>query len=57
MNQLAVPAPDAAQAEDAPREQNVPTRIDVERIAQLVYQMMLRDLAIERERGGWTRAI
>jgi hypothetical protein len=48
--------PDAS-SEDAPASQRVPTRMDIERIAQLVYQMMLQDFAIERERGGWERAL
>jgi hypothetical protein len=43
--------------EAAPRDARVSQRIDVEYVAQLVYEMMLRDLAIERERGGWERAI
>jgi hypothetical protein len=41
----------------APRDTRESQRVDVEYVAQLVYEMMLRDLAIERERGGWTRAI
>ncbi|MBV8719896.1 MAG: hypothetical protein JO020_21900 [Chloroflexi bacterium] len=54
MSQFDAPA---AQPENAPPSQNVPTRVDIERIAHLVYQMMLKDLAIERERGAWERAI
>jgi hypothetical protein len=46
-----------AAAEDSSREPRAHDRINVERIAELVYQMMLKDLAIERERGGWERAI
>lgn len=57
MSQLAAPEAPAVQADDAPLNQNMPTRIDIERIAHLVYQMMLQDLAIERERGGWQRGI
>ena len=45
------------ESEDASREPRVPQRVEVEHIAELVYELMLRDLAIERERGGWERAI
>ena len=31
--------------------------IDVEQVARLVYQLMLRDQAIERERGAWRRGL
>jgi hypothetical protein len=44
-----------APTEDLSREPRVHDRIELERIAELVYQMMLRDLAIELERGGWER--
>jgi hypothetical protein len=31
--------------------------VDVEQVARLVYQLMLQDQAIERERGAWRRAL
>ena len=31
--------------------------IDVDQVARLVYQLLLQDQAIERERGAWRRAL
>jgi hypothetical protein len=45
------------QAADAPRDAGESERVRIEDIARLVYQLMLRDLAIERERGSRQRGI
>jgi len=39
------------------RELDGAMAIDVEQVARLVYQLMLQDQAIERERGAWRRAL
>jgi hypothetical protein len=45
------------QALDNVDDQMPAMRIDVEQVARLVYQLMLQDQAIERERGAWRRAL
>jgi hypothetical protein len=42
--------PDAGPKE-ASRDERAPQRIDLERLARLVYQLLLNDLTIGRERG------
>jgi hypothetical protein len=42
--------PDAG-PEEASRDERAPRRIDLERLARLVYQLLLNDLTIGRERG------
>jgi hypothetical protein len=52
VSQPVLPTPVDDDAEAAPGDAAGAGRIDVEQIARLVYQMMLEDLAIGRERGA-----
>jgi hypothetical protein len=47
---------DEAESEQA-HEPDGAMSIDVEQVARLVYQLLLQDQAIERERGAWRRAL
>jgi hypothetical protein len=47
-----LPRPVDEQPEQAPGDAGGAERVDVEQIARLVYQLMLEDLAIGRERGA-----
>jgi hypothetical protein len=57
MTQPASPQPEDDVESALPRELDGAMSIDVEQVARLVYQLMLQDQAIERERGAWRRAL
>jgi hypothetical protein len=44
-------SPPVAGPREASREEPAPRSIDLERLARLVYQLLLNDLTIGRERG------
>jgi hypothetical protein len=57
MTQPAPPVPEDEVESAHAREPDGAISIDVEQLARLVYQLMLQDQAIERERGAWRRAL
>ena len=57
MTQPPSPLPEDEMESTLARELDGAMAIDVEQVARLVYQLMLQDQAIERERGAWRRAL
>ena len=57
MTQSAPPMPEDEVESALARGSDDAMSVDVEQVARLVYQLMLQDQAIERERGAWRRAL